>query len=104
MKFYIQKNRKNLVTIDKSSQIDSLKKTTKNIPLSLLFKVYFMIFFGLFLLVPTIYIKNQIYYNSRDISVLLDEYAVLYEENQELRKKIEYVRYRSQILDVIEIK
>ncbi len=56
--------------------------------------VYLLIF-------PKIYLSNQIYYKSRHINKLLDDYEILKEENRLLRQKIDALRYKNQILDTI---
>lgn len=68
-----------------------------------LLKVYLFIALGLSLLMPMLYIKSQIYYTSRDISTLLNDHAVLLEENLELQRKIEGIKFKNQIIDTLEI-
>ena len=53
------------------------------------------------LLFPKIWLSNQIYYKSRTINKLLDDYEILKEENRLLRQKLEYERYKNQVLDSI---
>ena len=52
---------------------------------------------------PMIYIKNQIYYISRDFGKQISEYEVLIEENRRLKLGIETVRFKYQVLDVLGI-
>ena len=75
----------------------------KNISLTFLIWTYIIIMAGFALLLPMIYIKNQIYYHSRDISVLWSEYSILMEENRDLRQKIEIIRFKQKVLDTLEI-
>lgn len=51
------------------------------------------------LTVPAIYIRNEIYYISRDIAALRTKHEVLLEENRALNNDIEYLRYKNEILD-----
>lgn len=53
------------------------------------------------LLFPKIYLQSQIYYKSRDITVLTGEYNVLKEEHRILKTKIESIRYKNQVLDTM---
>lgn len=46
--------------------------------------VYMVMFVAFLLILPKIYIKNQIYYMSRDIHKLYSEYSILSEENRVL--------------------
>ena len=56
---------------------------------------------ALVLFVPKIYIANQIYYKSRNINKLLDDYEILKEENRLLNQKLEKLRFKTQVLDTI---
>ncbi|MRI58509.1 MAG: hypothetical protein C6H99_03270 [Epsilonproteobacteria bacterium] len=56
---------------------------------------------ALTLFVPKIYIANQIYYKSRNINKLLDDYEILKEENRLLNQKLEKLRFKTQVLDTI---
>lgn len=58
--------------------------------------------FGLFLFAPQIYIRNQIYYLSREIATLRTEESVLNEENKDLKRRLENMRFQNQILDYLE--
>ena len=60
-------------------------------------------FVAFLLILPKIYIKNQIYYMSRDISKLYGEYSILKEENRVLKQNLENIRFKNQILDTIYI-
>ncbi len=51
------------------------------------------------LLLPKIYIGNQIYYLSKEINTMYHKYTALEEERDHLQKQLELVRYRIQILD-----
>ncbi|MDO4674519.1 hypothetical protein [Campylobacter sp.] len=58
--------------------------------------------FALFLFAPQIYIRNQIYYLSKEIATLKTEESVLTEENKELKRRLENMRFQNQILDYLE--
>ena len=53
------------------------------------------------LLFPKIFLQSQVYYKSRDISVLSGEYNVLKEENRILKTKVESIRFKNQVLDTM---
>ncbi len=82
---------------------DKEQKRGKNLDFKILILVYLSIFVGLLIILPKIYIKNEIYYLSRDISKLSNEYSVLKEENRVLRQKVEYIRFKNQILDSVQV-
>ncbi|EKL7509622.1 hypothetical protein PWA77_000043 [Campylobacter coli] len=77
-------------------------KEDKNLNFNhLLFAVLF-VSFALVLFVPQIYIRNQIYYLSREIATLRVEESVLDEENKDLKRRLEIMRFQNQILDYLE--
>ncbi len=53
------------------------------------------------LIVPKIYLSNEIYYKSRSINKLLDNYEILKEEHRLLKQKLEYVQFKNKVLDEI---
>lgn len=61
-----------------------------------------LISFSLFLFAPQIYIRNQIYYLSKEIATLKTEENILIEENKELKRSLENMRFQNQILDYLE--
>lgn len=67
------------------------------------FLLYTMLIIALVLVIlfPKIYITQQIYFTSRDISKLQGEYDTLKEENRLIRSSVESLRYKNQILDTI---
>ncbi|MFA6760747.1 MAG: hypothetical protein WCR69_06880 [Sulfuricurvum sp.] len=50
---------------------------------------------------PKIYLNQQIYFISRDISKLKSEHDALREENRYIKRSIEALRYKNQIVDTI---
>lgn len=53
------------------------------------------------LLFPKIFLQSQVYYKSRDISILSGEYNLLKEENRILKTKVELIRFKNQVLDTM---
>ena len=82
---------------------DAEQKVEKNLDFRFLLLVYMVMCVGFLLILPKIYIKNQIYYMSRDISKLYGEYSILKEENRVLKQNLENMRFKNQILDSIYI-
>lgn len=77
-------------------------KEDKNLNFNhLLFAVLF-VSFTLALFAPQIYIRNQIYYLSREIGTLRVEESMLNEENKDLKRRLEIMRFQNQILDYLE--
>ena len=95
---------------ENSSQIKSVlleghkhaTKDEKNLGKNQLLFAALCIAFAVLVFVPKIYITSNIYYLSRDIASLRTQESVLSEENKELNKKLENMRFQNQILDYLE--
>ena len=77
-------------------------KEEKNFNFNQLLFALLLIVFAVLLFVPQIYIRNNIYYLSREIAILRSQESVLSEENKEIRKALENMRFQNQILDYLE--
>lgn len=53
------------------------------------------------LYLPKIYLRNNIYYVSRDINKLYDNYISLKEENRFLAQQLEDMKFKNQIMNSI---
>lgn len=82
---------------------DSIHNEDKNLDFRLLIIIYLTIIIILSIVLPKIYIRNEIYYLSKDISKLDGEYSVLKEENKHLKQKLESIRFKHQVLDPLNI-
>ncbi|MBE0490902.1 MAG: hypothetical protein IBX44_01470 [Sulfurospirillum sp.] len=81
------------------SHYDDAQKKEKNIEFKTLLLVYASLIVAFLAILPKVYIKNQIYYTSRDISKLKSEYSILEEEHRYLKQKLESIRFKNQIID-----
>ena len=61
--------------------------------------VFALLFFALALYFPKIYLRNNIYYTSKDINRLYSHYISLNEENTFLSKQLEDMKFKNQVLD-----
>ncbi|EJI5010894.1 hypothetical protein NFA23_001533 [Campylobacter jejuni] len=77
-------------------------KEDRNLNFNHLLFAALLVSFALFLFAPQIYIRNQIYYLSREIATLRTEESVLNEENKDLKRRLENTRFQNQILDYLE--
>jgi len=77
------------------------KRDVDNLSVKLLLGVLLALFTALLVILPNIYLKNEIYYQSRDIAKLYNEYSVLKEENRALKQKLEKIKFKNQVLDTI---
>ena len=71
-----------------------------NLNFRTLVMVYLAMLVALVIFLPKIYIANNIYYLSRDVSEISGKRDVLLEENRALRSKLENLRYKNQILNI----
>ena len=53
------------------------------------------------ILMPKIYLRNSIYYESRDVTKLEHQYAILKQEKELLKAKVEAIRYKNQVEDTL---
>ncbi len=73
----------------------------KNLDFKFLLLIYLSLAVAFSIILPKIYIKNQIYYISRDIHKLYSEDSILKEENTYLKQKLESIRFKNQVLDSV---
>jgi len=83
------------------NKIDEEINREKNLDFRLLIVVYLSIIVGLLVILPKIYIKNEIYYTSREMSKISSQYSILKEENRFLKQKVEYIKFKNQVLDTV---
>ena len=83
--------------------LDREQKKARNISAQSLIWVYIVLFFVLLVVLPKIYIANQIYYVSKDINTKYHKYTALLEENRALKRDIEQLNYQRQVIDSVEI-
>ena len=68
-------------------------------PKSSLFIIFGTMFAILILFMPKIYLRNNIYYVSKDINKLYSHHISLKEENKFLQQQLEKMKYKNQIMD-----
>ncbi|KGI56473.1 hypothetical protein DMB91_01880 [Campylobacter sp. MIT 97-5078] len=89
----------------KNTLLEGFKEATqeeKNLNFNQLLFAFLLIFFTCVVFIPQIYIRNNIYYLSREIGTLRNQESVLNEENKELKRGLENMRFQNQILDYLE--
>ncbi|WP_291951466.1 hypothetical protein [Campylobacter sp.] len=98
-----QEQSENYITEDKYELLDGIKtEENKNLSLKNLFYAGAILFFTLLVFLPQIYIRNQIYYISRDIADLRSQEWILDEENKELQRQLESIYFQNQVLDFLD--
>lgn len=73
----------------------------KKLDVGYLFYTIIILVFTLIILFPKIYITQQIYFKSREISKLKAEYDTLKEENKVIGASVEEIKYKNQVIDTI---
>ncbi len=98
VKGYVENNIK-----EKMELADSIDETVYDgtADWQFLFIVVITIIITLLLLLPKIYLRNSIYYESRAIDRLETQYGALLEEHKLLSRKVEGLKVKNQILDTL---
>ena len=73
----------------------SIDEPTKEIPFKMVCITFGVMFFVLLLFIPKIYIRNNIYYTSRNIVQLQTQLDSLNEENKQIKKQLEDIKFRN---------
>jgi cell division protein FtsL len=87
--------------LDLLDEVDSVLNPKKMLDVNHLIYVLLTVLLVVVVLFPKIYIQQQIYFMSRDISKLKGEYDTLKEENRLISSSVESIRYKNQILDTL---
>ncbi|EDZ61273.1 hypothetical protein SMGD1_0289 [Sulfurimonas gotlandica GD1] len=82
-------------------EVDQVLNKKKRLDFSYLVFILLLMSFVSLALFPKIYIQQQIYFKSRDISKLKGEYDTLVEENILINESVESIRFKNQILDTL---
>lgn len=69
--------------------------TTKEIPFKVVCLVFVAMFITLSLFVPKVYIRNNIYYTSRNLIQLQAQLDSLNEENKHIKKQLEDIKFKN---------
>lgn len=82
-------------------EVDSVLSPKKGLDFTYFLYIFLTISFVSMFLFPKIYIQQQIYFKSRDISKLKVEYDTLKEENRLISGSVESIKFKNQILDTL---
>jgi len=89
------------VKLDLMDEMYSVLNPRKTLNLNYFLYIFLVLSFVCMFLFPKIYIQQQIYFKSRDISKLSGEYEILKEENRLISASVESIRFKNQILDTL---
>ena len=82
-------------------EVDTVLNPQKGVDLRYLIYVLLSITLVCVAVFPKIYLQQQIYFKSRDISKLKGEYDTLKEENRLISTSVESIKFKNQILDTL---
>jgi len=82
-------------------EVDSVLAPKKKLDFTYYLYIILILSFVAMILFPKIYIQQQIYFKSRDISKLKVEYDTLREENKIISASVESIKFKNQILDTL---
>ena len=82
-------------------EVEQVLNKKKRLDLNYLIFILLLISFVSLAVFPKIYVHQQIYFKSRDISKLKGEYDTLKEENKLINASVESIRFKNQILDTL---
>lgn len=86
---------------DLISVLEQLDEESSNLGFGVLIAVFTVLVLGLTIFMPKIYLKHNIYYKSRDLRILKYQYSDLYQENIALKQKLQELKFKNQVVDVI---
>jgi hypothetical protein len=89
---------------DKTELLDEVEvvfNPKKGLTFTYLVYVLLSLTFACVFFFPKIYIQQQIYFKSRDVSKLKGEYDSLREENRLIKSSVETIKFKNQILDTL---
>ncbi|MEA3523464.1 MAG: hypothetical protein U9R50_10885 [Campylobacterota bacterium] len=87
--------------LDILEEVEEIIAPTQKMGITYFIGIVILVIFFLSAVFPKIYLQNQIYYKSREISKLKREYDALKEENRIIKSKVETIRFKNQILDTL---
>ncbi|MCF6184028.1 MAG: hypothetical protein L3I99_07615 [Sulfurimonas sp.] len=82
-------------------EIESVLVPQKKLDLQYFIYIVLILCMIMIVLFPKVYITQQIYFKSREISKLKSEYDTLKEENKVIGASVEAIKYKNQVLDTI---
>jgi len=82
-------------------EVDVVLLPKRKLDVSYFLYIFFTLTFITMFTFPKVYITQQIYYESRDISKLKHEYDTLKEENKIISASVEEIKFKNQILDTL---
>lgn len=95
---YLQQQNANIsLKIEEKEEIleELVENSEGEIPFKMVSFVFLLMFFVLSLFVPKIYIRNNIYFTSRDIIQLQAQLDSLNEENRHIKKQLEDIKFKN---------
>lgn len=87
--------------LDLLDELESVLVPQKRLDFTYFLYILLLLMLLFMFMFPKIYIQQQIYFKSRDISKLKGEYDTLKEENRLISSSVETIKFKNQILDTL---
>ena len=87
--------------LDLLDEVESVLVPQKRLDFTYFLYILLLLMLLFMFMFPKIYIQQQIYFKSRDISKLKGEYDTLKEENRLISSSVETIKFKNQILDTL---
>lgn len=81
-------------------EYDRYQKKRGNLDKRYLFMALALLFFTLSVITPKIYLRNNIYFISKDIALLKNQEELLVEENRAIKRELEDIKFRLLVTDI----
>ena len=81
--------------------IEEFDAEERDLGIGILLAVFGSLILILTLLVPKIYLRDNIYYKSRDLATLEYQHTALMQENIALKQKLQELKFKNQVLDTL---
>lgn len=83
------------LNIEEKEAVGGVDFNSREIPFRFVCFVFVMMFIALSLFIPKIYIRNNIYYTSRNLIQLQAQLDSLNEENKHIKKQLENIKFKN---------
>ncbi len=81
--------------------IEEFDDEERELGFGILFSMFGILILILLIVMPKVYLKQNIYYKSRDLNSLQYQYTSLIQENIALKQRLQKLKFKNQVLDTL---
>lgn len=81
-------------------EYDELLKEGRNLEVKHLFIAFMLLIVAIAVFIPKIYLRNEIYFTSKEIHKLQNHKEILAEENSKLKQEIEDIKFKYLVTEI----